>query len=83
MRLLFHDGSPKGGQFFVLKLGYRMTDSLRGCRPHVIMGAGAFNAAHEADVAFVIAGGGVKERGKLSGFDQGIPRLVTLPGKKQ
>ena len=53
MRLLFHDGLPKGGQLFVLKLGYRMTDSLRGCNPQVIMGAGAFNAAHEADVAFV------------------------------
>ena len=43
------------------------------------MDAGAFNTGDKADVAFIIAGRGVKGCGKLSGSDQGATRLVTLP----
>lgn len=69
----------KSGKFLVLKLAYRIADTVHCRCPQVIVGTGTVNAVHKADVAFVIAGRSVKEFGKLFGFDQCVSRLVTLP----
>ena len=76
--LLFGDGFPKRGKRFILKLAYRKFDTSHGCRTHVIVGAGAFNAGDKADVAFIIAGRGVKECGKLPGSLKCSARLIFL-----
>ena len=78
MILLFSDGFPKSGKRLIFKLVDRMIHSVHCRRPHVIVGAGAFNACDKTDIAFIIAGRSVKECGKLFGFDQGISRLVIL-----
>ncbi len=79
MILLFGDGFPKSGQLFIFKLAYRKADTVHGRRPQIIVCAGALNAGDKADVAFIIAGEGVKECGKLLGLDQGFTRLLPLP----
>ena len=69
MLLLLGDGFPKSGKRVILYLVYHKIDSVHGRGAQVIMGAGAFDGGNKADVAFVIAGGCVKEGGKVFGFD--------------
>jgi hypothetical protein len=68
MLLLCAERVPKRSKRFILKLADHISDTVHCRGSYVVVGAGAFDAGDKADVAFIIAGGGVKKAASSLAF---------------